>query len=63
MRESRDAKVARIRELEKHQRELSVQCERLSHENLQLQSQFQHTHGRQVEIEELRRRITTGQVR
>jgi len=80
MRESRDTKLARIQELQQKVQQLAVQSERVSHENLQLQSgtaihryclhtqthhaslisDFQRTHGRQQEIEDLRRRISEG---
>ncbi|KAI1733270.1 variant SH3 domain-containing protein [Ditylenchus destructor] len=57
MRESRDQKLARITELQTRSRQSAVQCERLSHENLQLQSDCQKTFSRTQQIENLKKLI------
>uniref|UniRef100_A0A915CXZ7 Intersectin-1 n=1 Tax=Ditylenchus dipsaci TaxID=166011 RepID=A0A915CXZ7_9BILA len=57
MRESRDQKVARINELQTKSQQFAVQCERLSHENLQLQSECQKTFSRTQQIENLKTQI------
>ncbi|KAL3108428.1 hypothetical protein niasHT_015350 [Heterodera trifolii] len=57
MRGQRDQKLAKINELERNNKELAVQCERFSHENLQHQSEVQRQLARTHEISEIRAEI------
>ncbi|KAI6200427.1 BMA-ITSN-1, isoform a [Aphelenchoides besseyi] len=57
MRKQRDDKIARIQQLQAQSQEIAVQTERVSHINLQLQSESQKSLSRGREIEALRATI------
>ncbi|KAI6236441.1 BMA-ITSN-1, isoform a [Aphelenchoides besseyi] len=57
MRKHRDDKIARIQQLQAQSQEIAVQTERVSHINLQLQSESQKSLSRGREIEALRATI------
>uniref|UniRef100_A0A183CDS0 Intersectin-1 n=1 Tax=Globodera pallida TaxID=36090 RepID=A0A183CDS0_GLOPA len=57
MREQRDIKLVKISELERRNKELAVQSERFSHENLQHQSEVQRQLSRANEISAIRSEI------
>lgn len=58
MRETRDQKLSRINETQFKSQEMAVQCERISHENLQMQTECQKTFSKKQEIENLKNQIT-----
>lgn len=59
MRELRDEKCAKIQELERKTKELTIQSERFSHENLQLQAECQRYLGKSNEIDSIRKESTS----
>ncbi|KAE9552733.1 hypothetical protein FO519_004050 [Halicephalobus sp. NKZ332] len=61
MRAQRDEKLATMSQLQQHHQQLSIQCERVSHEHLQLQSECRLSLNRAEEIEQLRKLIVERQ--
>lgn len=61
MRAQRDEKLATMNQLQLHHQQLSIQCERISHEHLQLQSECRKSTNRAEEIEQLRKSIIERQ--
>uniref|UniRef100_A0A7E4UXI2 SH3 domain-containing protein n=1 Tax=Panagrellus redivivus TaxID=6233 RepID=A0A7E4UXI2_PANRE len=57
MRGQRDEKLATMNQMQQTHQQLSVQCERVSHEYLQLQSESRHSLNRAEEIEQLKKLI------
>lgn len=58
MREIRDEKIARINEIQIKSQETAIQCERVSHENLQMQTEIQKTFSKKQNIENLTNQIS-----
>lgn len=58
MRESRDQKMTHINEIQIRSQEMAIQCERVSHENLQMQTECQKTFSKKQEIENLNSQIS-----